>query len=833
MMRKTTWRALIVVVAAGAITSAALALYEPGQSTARDAEDIAPRTNDISNVPAITRELANFDANEFETESSTANKDDSPDDARKLPSQPTAAVDSPDETDAFSESLDPAVSADEEIELIEPTTGKSIALDDFLKRAERICVVFSDRKVRFPIDRKVPTVRLAAAIRSLAREKKSRARLTAIDKELVMKVDRDKAVHAVHTLTHLLFEEYDVLLPTMRNDQKIVIRLPDRKRSTIAGHAIEPEEVRTVVARVSRISLNLGRYNIIIETPDRIHWRRLANRLVSLKEFDPKIRFIDGRDHLLVWLSSPVTDVVQITEAITRELSYFDSDEYDRDVAAGGRLRPFSDPDEELSGIESTTSQSGDGDPAREPAMRLPMADTSVRLQEQYLAQEKEAAEIGRMIMNATAPADKETLRRKLRQAVAKSFALRQQLHHSELAAFQARMARTQRLIEAREQIKDQIIDRRVEDLVNPRLKWEPSPTDSRPAQTKPQPAAPFESQAGANRSEPTSSSYTPREEAREILQQVLWQGTQPMKSSWFDDDYPYSEILAEQTRKENARFLPDYVALLNEYLENHQADYGTRPYLSAVQSLEYVLRSWFAGDPWPLQKTEDLLAAALAEDESSFPPDLDDPLAVETRAVVLRQLARLTMQIPEGVARSIPRSQKTRDKLALLNDLLSHRANARWVSQEQIRLAGLLNEAPFHAVRAIMQAESRKDSASIEHWLYAVSSPAAYDAYQSSPPQHVRPPLDPLLMLAILRKLTGNSEHTDARIAGVFANPHPSLLFPRHIDDVLSGRWAFREMAHDALLEMATKTNFVELRTLIEKLDPRVAAARQSTGGQ
>jgi hypothetical protein len=39
--------------------------------------------------------------------------------------------------------------------------------------------------------------------------------------------------------------------------------------------------------------------------------------------------------------------------------------------------------------------------------------------------------------------------------------------------------------------------------------------------------------------------------------------------------------------------------------------------------------------------------------------------------------------------------------------------------------------------------------------------------------------------------------------------------------------------MAHDALLEMATKTNFVELRTLIEKLDPRVAAARQSTGGQ
>ncbi len=949
--------------------------------------------NVVRVVNAITRELAHFDPEEFENESSTANRKDSSDDVRELPSKPKAAADSPDEADAFSESVNPP--ANEEIELIEPTTGKPIALDEFLKRADRIYVVFSDRKVRLPIDRKVPAVRLAEAIQSLAREKKSRARLTAIGKELIMRVDRDNAAHVVHTLTHLLFEEFDVLLPSMRIDQKTVIHLPDGRRGTLAELAIEPKEVRTVVARTNRISLNLGLYNISIETPDRIHWRRLANRLLSLKEIDPAIKFIDGRDHLSVRLNSPATDVTQIVEAITRELSYFDSDEYERDIAAGGRLRPFSDPGEELSGLESATSQSGDGDPAREAAMRLLAADVSAQLQEQYLTREKEAAEIAGLIMNTSAPSERESLRRKLRRAVAKSFALRQHLHQAELAAFQARMVRTRQLIEARERIKDQIIDRRVEDLVNPRLKWEPAAAGSGSPPSASQPDRPTDlgsgiDRAGAARDKPTTdenhndgrqpaltpqevvahadkllerqsivvrfrvgsvdtvnatmpnvesfrmyrlhpavnpdpaaadsfcvvleygmekalkkqgiknlqahftdktvevqgqlsemrgpnnpteslrqyiisiadldqlrivstaaarapqfgpsdpypnilsttAALNPREEARQILQQVLEQGMQPMKSSWFDSEYPYSEVCAGQTRRQNARFLPDYVELLNEYLENHRADYGTRPYLSAVQSLEYVLRSWFAGDQWPLQKTAEVLAAALAEDLSApARADGDDPLGVETQTVVLRQLARLTMQIPDAVADSIPRSQKTRDKLALLNDMLSHRANDRWVSQEHVRLAGLLEEAPFHAIRAIMQAESDKDSATVEKWLYAVSSPAAYDAHQSSPPEHVRPPLDPVLMLAILRKLTGDSERTDARIARVVADPHPRLLFPRHIDDVLSGRWAFRELAHDALLEMAAGTKCVELRTQIEKLDPRVAAARKAAG--
>jgi hypothetical protein len=61
-----------------------------------------------------------------------------------------------------------------------------------------------------------------------------------------------------------------------------------------------------------------------------------------------------------------------------------------------------------------------------------------------------------------------------LRSAVARLFELRQQLQRSELAEYQNRLARIEQKIEKREPIKDAIIDRRVEELINPALVWAP-----------------------------------------------------------------------------------------------------------------------------------------------------------------------------------------------------------------------------------------------------------------------------------------------------------------------------------------------------------------------
>ena len=96
------------------------------------------------------------------------------------------------------------------------------------------------------------------------------------------------------------------------------------------------------------------------------------------------------------------------------------------------------------------------------------------QLKQRYEANERQATEAARRrIQNS--PGGLGDADGSLRQTVAEAFALRQELHRAELAEFEQRMATVQRTIQTREQIKDQIIKRRVQDLLNPTLNWDAS----------------------------------------------------------------------------------------------------------------------------------------------------------------------------------------------------------------------------------------------------------------------------------------------------------------------------------------------------------------------
>lgn len=64
-------------------------------------------------------------------------------------------------------------------------------------------------------------------------------------------------------------------------------------------------------------------------------------------------------------------------------------------------------------------------------------------------------------------------LRTQLRAAVADAFSARQSAQFAELAELQSRTGQIQQTLSMRSTLKDQIIDRRVEDLLNPALKWD------------------------------------------------------------------------------------------------------------------------------------------------------------------------------------------------------------------------------------------------------------------------------------------------------------------------------------------------------------------------
>jgi hypothetical protein len=64
---------------------------------------------------------------------------------------------------------------------------------------------------------------------------------------------------------------------------------------------------------------------------------------------------------------------------------------------------------------------------------------------------------------------------RELRQQVAAAYAARRQLQLAEVDWLRQRLARIEQQLTDRERIKNQIIDRRVEELLNPGLQWDPS----------------------------------------------------------------------------------------------------------------------------------------------------------------------------------------------------------------------------------------------------------------------------------------------------------------------------------------------------------------------
>ena len=101
-----------------------------------------------------------------------------------------------------------------------------------------------------------------------------------------------------------------------------------------------------------------------------------------------------------------------------------------------------------------------------------PIALKIVQLRIDYETANKQAHDLAESLRQTPDAAKKA----ELRTAVQRAFTLRQSLLRAELLEMQTRLLQTQQSLDMRERIADQIVDRRVEDFLNPQLRWEGSP---------------------------------------------------------------------------------------------------------------------------------------------------------------------------------------------------------------------------------------------------------------------------------------------------------------------------------------------------------------------
>ncbi|MEO2027929.1 MAG: secretin N-terminal domain-containing protein [Fuerstiella sp.] len=134
-------------------------------------------------------------------------------------------------------------------------------------------------------------------------------------------------------------------------------------------------------------------------------------------------------------------------------------------------------------GPENEAPHAGIGIPANELQQQI------AQLRKDYGSADQQAHQLAESLRKSSDTATKA----KLRSTVQQAFALRQSLLRAELMEMQTRLLQTQRSINMRERIADQIVDSRVEDLLNPQLEWESSSnTDKQSLSTKDSSTASF-----------------------------------------------------------------------------------------------------------------------------------------------------------------------------------------------------------------------------------------------------------------------------------------------------------------------------------------------------
>ncbi len=108
-------------------------------------------------------------------------------------------------------------------------------------------------------------------------------------------------------------------------------------------------------------------------------------------------------------------------------------------------------------------------------SMEFDPSSTVESLKQRYNELEQQAHQLADKLRQSKSPRESE--RSELHAAVRKSFEARQALQRAELADLAGRMKSMQQSIDMRDKLADKVVQRRVEDLLNPNLKWDTTPS--------------------------------------------------------------------------------------------------------------------------------------------------------------------------------------------------------------------------------------------------------------------------------------------------------------------------------------------------------------------
>ena len=209
----------------------------------------------------------------------------------------------------------------------------------------------------------------------------------------------------------------------------------------------------------------------------------------------------------------------------------------------------------------------------------LPHAEVSGQVAErakEYDAKEQQAAKLAQQLRDAKGlePTEKSKLNGELRRAVVQSFAARQKFHEAEVAQLAARIRGIEQTISARQKIANQIIDRRVQDLLDPNLQWDQSSplTQSSPLGPRADSAASTAADATKSSAPPpriTYGTWLPAE--AEQIWNALGIKVRPFTPEEWSESKPRGALIVTEILRD----APDQSLRVNDIIERWQSQGG------------------------------------------------------------------------------------------------------------------------------------------------------------------------------------------------------------------------------------------------------------------
>lgn len=278
-------------------------------------------------------------------------------------------------------------------------------------------------------------------------------------------------------------------------------------------------------------------------------------------------------------------------------------------------------------------------------------------------------------------------------------------------------------------------------------------------------------------------------------------------QSKWMDDgSLPYPDEWMKSARDARYAIWDVWLPHLNAWLEFHPEQNEQSQLM--LSTLNIALRLYKQTDDWPI----DSLAGHLTQRAEKYKQVEGGTTLPDLLSYIILaggELPPQSRKLLDADVSKLPR--RVREIAALLGD------EKGWDILKLREFEGVLLEHPVATVAVL----TRVVSAPEIHGIIVAGIREKLIWLSASRDEDSPPPMEPLLLLAILTELTGESEAQDDRIAELFDEQHPGRVFARHIRDAVEYPYGLREVAHKWLRRMRERAVSETLIGEIDKLLP------------